>query len=570
MLELGGQVRTFTKRLLVVAAVGLLAAALVPVASAAGPKDHFKPSATTAPWAMEGDDETLDNANDAFGLCRTAVDASLPFSYPAPTAAEVNAIVSDPINNSGASNYGCTTPQNETSIAVNPTDVGNLIAGANDYRVCCDRDGLNDGTGWAYYSNDGGQTWGNVQLPGLTVQTGGAGNFKLMDSAGDPVLAFGPDGTAYYANIVFSRGSPASGIAVSVSRDGGASWSTPNMVAFSKSANFFYDKEWIGAGADGRVVVTWTTFVSDGQGAYKASTINGGISYDRGKTWNRQGFPVSDAAHPYNQGSQIAFAPNGDLFVAYEASSPATDYATDALVLARSTDDGKTFENVELARVYDDYDCYPMFGGRQTLTNQHFRLNSYPSMAIDPSGSAAGDIAIVWSDNEGVGTCGQGGYTFVGHTAARVKLVTGTWGSLSGPQAITPADKDTTFPSVGLNQGRVAVGYYVVDTGSANPACHVKIPDSGAAGALWEPTADSVCLHYAMRVSDNGFNPGFFLTSQPSNPYVQFANGSFIGDYSQVAVGPNGVAHAAWTDFRGRPGTNGPNQDVYVRSFSPS
>ena len=26
-----------------------------------------------------------------------------------------------------------------------------------------------------------------------------------MDSAGDPVVAFGPDGTAYYANIVFSR-----------------------------------------------------------------------------------------------------------------------------------------------------------------------------------------------------------------------------------------------------------------------------------------------------------------------------------------------------------------------------
>ena len=26
-----------------------------------------------------------------------------------------------------------------------------------------------------------------------------------MDSAGDPVLAFGPHNTVYYANIVFSR-----------------------------------------------------------------------------------------------------------------------------------------------------------------------------------------------------------------------------------------------------------------------------------------------------------------------------------------------------------------------------
>jgi hypothetical protein len=46
-----------------------------------------------------------------------------------------------------------------------------------------------------------------------------------------------------------------------------------------------------------------------------------------------------------------------------------------------------------------------------------------------------------------------------------------------------------------------------------------------------------------------------------------FANGSFIGDYTQVAIGTNGVGHAAWTDFRGNPGTNAPNQDVYVNSI---
>ena len=73
---------------------------------------------------------------------------------------------------------------------------------------------------------------------------------------------------------------------------------------------------------------------------YQASPIVGAISNDYGHTWNRQGFPVSDAAHPYNQGSQVQFGPDGALYVAYEGGAPSTAYATDVQVLARSTDDG--------------------------------------------------------------------------------------------------------------------------------------------------------------------------------------------------------------------------------------
>ncbi len=61
-------------------------------------------------------------------------------------------INSDPVNNTGSSNYGCQSPQNETAIAVDPTNPKHLVAGANDYRTCCDLSGLNDGTAWAYVS----------------------------------------------------------------------------------------------------------------------------------------------------------------------------------------------------------------------------------------------------------------------------------------------------------------------------------------------------------------------------------------------------------------------------------
>ena len=107
-------------------------------------------------------------------------------------------------------------------------------------------------------------------------------------------------------------------------------------------------------------------------------------SKDYGKTWNNQGSPVSDNAHPFDQGSQVQYGPDGALYVSYEATSPLFGYTTDAMVVARSTDDGATFQTKELARVYDDPDCYPVFAGRQTLTDMHFRLNSYPSMSVDP------------------------------------------------------------------------------------------------------------------------------------------------------------------------------------------
>jgi hypothetical protein len=523
----------------------------------------FEPT-INAPWAQEGDDEEVDNPDDAVGLCRSA-----PFSTPlayAPTS-DIDAINGDPINNSGASNFGCRTPQNETAIAVNPGNPNHLVAGANDYRVCCDSDGLNDGTGWAYVSTNGGLTWTNVQVPGLTVQTGGQGAFSRVDSAGDPALAIGPDGTVYYANIVFNRESFASGIAVSVSHDGGFTWDKPNMVTFVDAGNYFHDKEFIAAGPDGRVVVTWTRFSLGPKGAgYRESPIVMALSRDGGKTWNRQGSPVSDNAHPFDQGSYPQFGPNGELYVAYEGGTPSTNYATDVTLVARSLDDGLTFTNVEIGRVFDDLDCYPIFAGRQTLTGEHFRLNSYPSFSVDP---VTGRLAVAWTDDQGAGNCGTGHASFVGTTSNQVKLVTGAWGALSAPRTISTGPADKVFPGVASYGGKISVSYYTRDYWAThNPAtCNVAIV-SEAPGVQIGPVPNSVCLDYATRVSTDNFASQRRLTSEGSNPYIQFANGAFIGDYTQAAMGSNGVTHAAWTDFRGRPGVTSANQDVYVANFS--
>ncbi|MBV8635493.1 MAG: hypothetical protein JO002_13450, partial [Burkholderiaceae bacterium] len=74
------------------------------------------------------------------------------------------------------------------------------------------------------------------------------------------------------------------------------------------------------------------------------------------------------------------------------------------------------------------------------------------------------------------------------------------------------------------------------------------------------------CLDYAINSSyDLGgtFSAETRVSSQSSNPYTLFS-GSFIGDYTGVAVDASGHAYTVWTDFRGLPGVTTANQDTMV------
>src|SRR5919108_278393 len=217
----------------------------------------------------------------------------------------------------------------------------------------------------------------DVALPGRTGATGGQGVFARLGSCGDPVLAFGPDGTLYCAGLGcnFRAHSTASALSVSVSHDGGMTWSAPHMVTFTDPNVIFNDKDWISVGPDGTVYVTWTRFQSRPAGlfGFGSNPIAISRSHDGGDTWSDFTI-VSDRAHPFDQGSQPQVAPDGTVYVAYEGATPSTGFAGDAIIVARSTDGGKSFTNQEVARAYDDSNCYPInvAQNRQTLSGEQF------------------------------------------------------------------------------------------------------------------------------------------------------------------------------------------------------
>ena len=557
-------------------AAGALAAAIAGagVAQAAQPLSHFK---ALGPDKGQANEDALFFPNDFeavaasrpdqdrlvfFSLCRRAPFTSTTLYAPI-GGANTDAIVGDTTFQL-ADGTRCYEPQNEQNIVINPTNNANVVTSANDYR--------GGSRAYVYTSTDGGATYSNVLLPGWDPASGGKGAFSHVHAGGDPVLAFAPNGTLYYSALVYDFSFPnrtPSGVAVAVSRDGGISWAAPVMVHYESSNNFFNDKQWIAAGANGDVYVSWTSFKSNKPSGYLSSNIVMSVSHDYGATWSDK-VQVSDAAHPYDQGSSVAVAPDGTVYVAYEGNQ-AGDVSKDQIVLARSTDRGRTFTTTELGRIYDDVGCYPLnvSQGRARLSYEQFRLNSFPSLAIDPT---TGAMAIAWADDERNPGCAAGAPTFSGLTDNQVKLVTSSNGiAWTAPRIIT-SGADKAFPAVGANAGRTVVGYYTRNFSPVPTAtdhtCQrgfLNTSDAGYPSSLTVYYTDSnpVCIDYAISSSTDHFASETRVSTQSSNPYVQFS-GSFIGDYTGVAVDSTGRARAVWTDGRGKPGTTTPNQDTVV------
>lgn len=394
-------------------------------------------------------------------------------------------------------------PQNEPSIAVNPTNSSNLVAAANDYRIA-----LTTGGAWlGYYSSrDGGHSWSNNLVPGFpgdTIQN----VLTSFSFSADPAVAYDNQGNAYLSGIAFNvRGNnPVDGSVIMLkSTDGGVTFAQTTIVAQGSGAKLFHDKSYLAVDRSssfytGSVYISWTKFTTTTATIQVSYSRNGGLTFSS---------PTTISVSGANQGSVPAVGPNGEVYVAW------LDFVSNSIRIARSTDGGVTFTTRNVQSVVR----IP-----SPLPNTRFRTNSFPTLAVDP---ANGNVYIAWADNR--------------NGNADILFTRSTDGGLTWTSPLRVNDDATTraqfFPWMTVSNAIISLAFYDRRDDPADHDHHLYYARSSDGGVSLEPNT---------RVSDFSINPD-----------INF-QGQFIGDYIGITSN-NNTAYPVWTDSRNS------NQDLFT------
>ncbi len=447
-----------------------------------------------------------------------------------------------------------TNKQNEPSLAQNPTNPLNLIAGSNDEigepactnttpSSCPFVTGVSN-SGF-YASFDGGQTWPCQGLLDLSA-------FHEY-AFGDPSQAFDSKGNAYYGTLAFpnppSTEELATGLQadffVAKSTDGGCSYTSAAKVSGASPA-IFDDKDAITADANpsspfhDNVYAAWTKFVTGGDQIVFARSTDGG------KTW-RNPLPLSPGYNNNHvggrQGAAVKVGPDGTVFVVW--LDTVGKQAVERMSI--SHDGGKTFrtQNITVATVTDDF--------LSPLPGSSFRQDSrtFPSLSVAPDGT----LYVVWSNHTN------------GH--AVVLATKSTDGGLTWSTPVTGGDvtgRSAFFASVTADPaGKVNVVFLAMDDVASGTA----------------PGPGVVFYDAYFTQSTNGgasFSSPLLISASTSDPDGSSTNAlgaQFLGDYiTAVSDSGGGKVFGVWTDSRNatpcaavdafRAGT-GPKPDVITQ-----
>ena len=254
----------------------------------------------------------------------------------------------------------------ETAITVNPANPRNIIATwKQDVGPFNGRDDL------VASSLDGGKTWTRSTIPGLTVCTGGT-----ADTASDPWVSAGGDGTVYFGGQSGVLSPDLIAIVASHSRDGGRSWPAPATVAPRLAGN---ETPSITASPtlDGHAYMVWANFAEE---LPRANTLEFSRTTDSGTTWSPPLLIDQPGLFAQDQAPRLLVLPDGALLTLFARIDLEAGFG--AHYAARSLDEGRTWlPPVELGPHLPLTEfVHPEFG--------HLPQPHFPSAAVAPDGTA--------------------------------------------------------------------------------------------------------------------------------------------------------------------------------------
>ncbi|HZM79463.1 MAG TPA: sialidase family protein [Candidatus Limnocylindrales bacterium] len=253
-----------------------------------------------------------------------------------------------------------TQAQHQTEVEPDTFQFGNTIVSA--FQTGRVPGGGSSDIGWAT-STDGGATWTNGFLPGITANSVPAGSYGQVS---DPAVAFDAQDNVW---LISSLGIRSGGADVLTSRstDGGLTWSNPIVTATGD-----LDKNWIVCDNTASSpffgnCYTQYDIVSGNQIRMRTST-NGGV------TWGAALAPNGGAT---GLGAQPVVRPNGTVIVPYRSTSG------NSIRSFRSIDGGTTWRSTVLVA---NISHHTVAGG--------LRESPLPSAEID----SAGTVYVAWAD----------------------------------------------------------------------------------------------------------------------------------------------------------------------------
>ncbi|MEM7310003.1 MAG: sialidase family protein [Planctomycetota bacterium] len=191
-------------------------------------------------------------------------------------------------------NTATTSAQNETSLAVNPLDPLNWVGVANDYRF----GGVE--TGW-YTTTNGGQTW----------TSGTFGVDPGFSFSGDPCVAFDNNGDAHIACMMYDGPGGNDKVMSFNSTNGGLTWGAGVPIGILPG----YDKPQIeadlasGSPFENHLIVAWDHFGA----TFSSDDIVVSTSSNGGATWTTP--QVINTGSTTGIGPDVAWGPNGEAYV---------------------------------------------------------------------------------------------------------------------------------------------------------------------------------------------------------------------------------------------------------------